>query len=215
MFLELGANIGTAGIYFCKKIAPNLKWLAFEPDAENFKLLCVNTILNDMEDRATLVNCGLGDKFDELTMYRNLSNPGGNGIFNNWLPSERNAPTETIKVIPLDAYLDENKIAAAEVKYIWMETEGFEAQVLLGAKNLLTQNPVPIFSEFNPMAWNKSGYFDKLVDLLKSVGYTNFIWVKEMMQRGQEKVYPLEKFWDWKNSDAWIGSLGDIFLIKQ
>ena len=215
IFLELGANIGTAGIYFCKKIAPDMKWLAFEPDAENFKLLRVNTILNDMEERATLVNCGLGDKFDELTMYRNLSNPGGNGIFNKWLPSERNFPTETIKVIPLDAYLAENKIAASEVKYIWIDTEGFEAQVLLGAKNLLTQNPAPIFMEFNPMPWNKTGYFDKLVALLKSVGYTHFIWILEMTQREQEKIYPIDKLFDWKNSDAWIGSLGDIFLIKN
>lgn len=214
-FLELGANIGTAGIYFCKKIAPHLKWLAFEPDAENFKLLRVNTILNDMEDRAILVNCGLGDKFDELTMYRNLSNPGGNGLFNNWLPSERNAPTETIEIIPLDAFLAENKIAASEVKYIWIDTEGFEAQVLFGAKNLLSQNAPPIFMEFNPMTWNKTGYFEKFVALLKSVGYTHFIWVLEMIQSGQEKIYPIEKLFDWQNSDAWIGSLGDIFLIKN
>ena len=215
MFFDLGANIGTAGIYFLKKIAPNIKWLAFEPDPENFKLLRVNTILNDLEDRATLVNCGLGDKFDELTMYRNLSNPGGNGIFNKWLPSERNAPTEKIKVIPLDSYLVENKIDAAEVKYIWIDTEGFEAQVLLGAKNFLTQNAPPIFMEFNPMPWNKTGYFDRFVALLKSVGYTHFIWVKEMLQSGEEKIYPIDLLFDWKNSDAWIGSLGDIFLIKN
>ena len=214
-FLELGANIGTTGIYFCKKIAPNLKWLAFEPDPENFKLLRVNTILNDMEDRATLVNCGLGDKFDELTMYRNLSNPGGNGMFNKWLPSERNAPTEKIKVIPLDSYLAENKIAASDIKYIWIDTEGFEAQVFLGAKNFLSQNAPPIFMEFNPMTWNKTGYFDRFVELLKSVGYTHFIWVLEMTQSGQEKIYPIDKLFDWKNSDAWIGSLGDIFLIKN
>ena len=215
MFLELGANIGTTGIYFLKKIAPNFKWLAFEPDPENFKLLRVNTILNDLEDKATLVNCGLGDKFDELTMYRNLSNPGGNGIFNKWLPSERNAPTEKIKVIPLDSYLAENKIDAAEVKYIWIDTEGFEAQVLLGAKNFLTQNAPPIFMEFNPMPWNKSGYFEKFVALLKSVGYTHFIWVLELTKTGQEKIYPIDGILEWKNSDAWIGSLGDIFLIKN
>lgn len=64
-FLDLGANIGTTGIYFCKKLAPNLKLISFEPDPENFKMLRINAILNDMEDKATLVNCGLGDKFEE------------------------------------------------------------------------------------------------------------------------------------------------------
>ena len=214
IFLELGANVGTAGIYFCKKLAPNLKYLAFEPDAENFKLLHVNIILNDLDNRATAVNFGLGEVFEEQQMYMNLANPGGNGMFNKWLPDERNFPTETINIIPLDAFFAENKIAAQDVKYIWIDTEGYEAQVLLGAKNILSQNPAPIFMEFNPMAWNKTGYFERFIDLLKTVGYTHFIWVLEMIQRKEEKVYPIDKLWDWKNSDNWIGSLGDIFLIK-
>jgi len=214
IFLELGANVGTAGIYFCKKLAPNLKYLAFEPDAENFKLLHVNIILNDLDNRATAVNFGLGEVFEEQQMYMNLANPGGNGMFNKWLPDERNFPTETINIIPLDAFFAENKIAAQAIKYIWIDTEGYEAQVLLGAKNILSQNPAPIFMEFNPMAWNKTGYFERFIDLLKTVGYTHFIWVLEMLQSKEEKVYPIDKLWDWKNSDNWIGSLGDIFLIK-
>ncbi|MBQ3451322.1 MAG: FkbM family methyltransferase, partial [Selenomonadaceae bacterium] len=213
-FLELGANIGTAGIYFCKKIAPNLKYIAFEPDAENFKLLHINTILNDLDDDSILVNFGLGEIFEEQQMYKNLSNPGGNGMFNKWLPSERNFPTETIKIIPLDVFFAENNLVAEDVKYIWIDTEGYEAQVLLGAKNLLTKNPAPIFMEFNPMAWNRTGYFERFVDLLKTVGYTHFIWILEMFQRKKEIIYPIDKLWDWKNSNNWIGSLGDIFLIK-
>ena len=214
-FLELGANIGTAGIYFCKKIAPNLKYIAFEPDAENFKLLRINTILNDLNDNSILVNFGLGEVFEEQQMYKNLANPGGNGMFNKWLPSERNFPTETIKIIPLDAFFAENNLAAENVKYIWIDTEGYEAQVLLGAKNLLTKNPVPIFMEFNPMAWNKTGRFERFVDLLKMVGYTHFIWIPETFQHKEEIIYPIDKLWDWKNSNNWIGSLGDIFLIRK
>ncbi len=210
-FLDLGANIGTTGIYFLKKFTPNLKLLAFEPDAENFKLLRVNTILNDLEERATLINCGLGEKFDEMTMYRDLHNPGNDSLFK----LDDSQPTETIKIIPLDAYLSENKIAAEDVKYIWIDTEGFEAQVLLGAKNLLAKNPAPLFMEFNPMVWNKSGNFEKFFALLQGVGYTHFIWVLEMIQSGKEILHPLEKLFDWKNSTADIGSQGDIFLIRR
>ena len=209
-FFDLGANIGTTGIYFCKKLAPNLKCLAFEPDAENFKLLRINAILNDMEDKVTLVNFGLGDKFDEMTMYKDLFNPGHNNV----TEPKDNVPTETIKIIPLDSYLDENKIAAEEVKYIWIDTEGFEPQVLLGAKNLLVKNPAPVHMEFNPKEWNKSGFFDRFVELLKAVGYSHFIWVQEIIRLGEEKIYPIDKLWDWKNTNAGFGELGDIFLIK-
>ena len=213
-FLDLGANIGTTGIYFCKKLAPNLKCLAFEPDAENFKLLRINTILNDMEDKMTLVNCGLGENFDTMTMYRDLKNPAANSV----IKYNDDKPTETIKIIPLDSYLAENKIAAEEVKYIWIDTEGFEAQVLLGAKNLLAKNPAPVFMEFNPTTWNKNGYFDRFVALLKSLGYSHFIWIKEMSQLSEEKIYPTEKLLDWKNSELGFGGKkgygGNIFLIK-
>ena len=209
-FLDLGANIGTTGIYFLKNLAPNLKLLAFEPDAENFKLLRVNIILNDLDSKATAVNCGLGDTFDTMTMYRNLQNPGGNGIF----PYQDNMPTETIKIMPLDAYFAENKIPARDVKYIWIDTEGFEAQVLLGAKNLLSENPAPIFMEFNPMMWNKSGRFEEMFALLKAVGYTHYIWIPELLKTGEDKLHPIDELLIWRSSDYWIGSLGDIFLVK-
>ena len=212
-FLDLGANIGTTGIYFTKKLAPNLKLLAFEPDAENFKLLRTNLILNDIgDDKAIAVNCGLGDKFDEMTMYRNLQNPGGNGMFSHLL--QEDFPTETVKIIPLDFYLAENNIASREVKYIWIDTEGFEPQVLLGAKNLLAENTAPIFMEFNPMIWSKSGYLGKMIDLLKTVGYTHYIWIPELEQTGKEKLYTIDELWNFKDSTNWIGSMGDIFLLK-
>ena len=182
-----------------------MKLIAFEPDAENFKLLRVNTILNDMEDKATLVNCGLGDKFDTMTMYRDLSNPAANGVFK----VSEGASTETIKIIPLDSYFAENKIAAEEVKYIWIDTEGFEPQVLLGAKNLLTKNPAPIFMECNLRAWDKSGRFDDMLALL-SEHYPYFIHVQ-----GGEKIYPLYVLKTIERPDNTLGQIGDIFLIKK
>ena len=212
----MGANIGTTGIYFLKKFAPNLKLIAFEPSAENFKLLRINTILNDMEDKATLVNCGLGDKFDEMTMYVLPQDYGCNSVIAKYFDGQ---PTETIKIIPLDAYLAENKIAASQVKYIWIDTEGFEAQVLLGAKNLLTQNPAPIFMECNPKAWKNSGSIDKMITLLKKVGYTGFIPISTLLETGKEEICPFENLFaiakNLEKSSNILGRVGDIFLIRK
>ena len=211
-FLDLGANIGTTGIYFTKKLAPNLKLLAFEPDAENFKLLRVNLILNDMnDDKVTAVNCGLGDKFDEMILYRDLENPG----HNSFTDPKDNIPTETVKIMPLDSYFAENKISARDVKYIWIDTEGFEPQVLFGAKKILTENPAPLFMEFNPMVWSKSGNLREMINLLKEVGYAHYLWIPEIEQTGEEKLYSVENLWDFSNSTNPIGSMGDIFFIKD
>ncbi|MBE8953975.1 MAG: FkbM family methyltransferase [Quinella sp. 1Q7] len=206
-FLDLGANIGTTGIYFTKKLAPNLKLLAFEPDAENFKLLSVNLLLNDLgDDKVTIVNSGLGDKFDEMTMYRDLENPGSNRL----VQYKADMPHETIKIMPLDSYLAENNIAARDVKYIWIDTEGFEAQVLLGAKNLLTENPAPIFVEFNLGAWRKSGCFDEFFAIIAGK-YSHFI----LLDYGKETLYPIDALRTLTPPTEGFGRIGgDIFLIK-
>ena len=205
-FLDLGANIGTTGIYFTKELAPNLKLLAFEPDPENFKLHRINLLLNDIgNDKATLVNCGLGDKLDEMTMYRNLRNPAQNNV----TKPKDNVPTETIKITPLDAYLAKNNIAAQDVKYIWIDTEGFEPQVLLGAKNLLRKNPAPIFMECNLKAWDKSGRFEDMMALLAE-SYSHFVHV----QSG-DTAYPLDALRIIERPNTPLGKIGDIFLIRK
>lgn len=205
-FLDLGANIGTTGIYFLKKFTPNLKLLAFEPDAENFKLLRTNLILNDLEDSATVVNCGLGEESSEMTMYRNLFRPNTNTLFKRG----EDMPTATIKIIALDDYLAENKIAAEEVKYIWIDTEGFEAKILLGAKNLLAQNPVPIFTECNLGSWDETGAFEPMMKLLAE-NYSHFVFA----QGDTDILYPLEDLRKIKRPNNPQGMIGDIFLIRK
>ena len=210
-FLDLGANIGTTGIYFLKKLTPNLKLLAFEPDPQTCKMHRINVLLNDMENAATVVNCGLGNAASELTFYRHISNSGANSF----IEGAGMKPIGTVKIVALDSYLAENNIAAQEVKYIWIDTEGFEAQVLLGAKNLLAENPAPIFMECNLTAWEKSGLFEDMMSLL-ATRYTHFIMFSggnETANRN-ETLYPLDALRTIERPKNALGQVGDIFLIK-
>ena len=209
-FLDLGANIGTTGLYFIKELAPKLNLLAFEPDTENFKMHRLNIILNDLEASTTLVNCGLSNETSELTFYNNGSNPGARGFIKNNASSQ---PLATVKVIPLDTYLAENKIAPQEVKYVWIDTEGFENRVLLGAKNLIKENPVPIFMELNLRAWDKSGLFEDMMTLLTKY-YSHIIFFPLLSNR--KKPYPIEILRTMERTrNAQFGQISDIFLIKK
>ena len=210
LFLDLGANIGTSGIYFTKVLSPGLKLLAFEPDPENFKLLRTNLVLNDMEENATAENYGLGIEESEMTIYRDAVNPGHNGLYSN----DSGVAGETVRIIPLDKYFTEKNLSPKDVKYIWIDTEGFEPQVLIGMKNILTANPAPIFMEFNPRIWQQSGYFDKMMKFFNGL-YENYVWVAKTIVTGQIEVYPIEKLLEFKNSQANFGTLGDIFLIHE
>ena len=213
LFLDLGANIGTTGIYFLKKLTPNLKLLAFEPDPENFKLLRTNLILNDIEENSITENFGLGEVESEMTMYRVPENPGFNSVC--FHKESDGRESETINIITLDKYFAENKLSPKDIKYIWIDTEGFEAQVLLGMKNILTENPAPIFMEFNANAWNASGNYDKMFELLKNL-YEGWIWIKEIYGAETINVRPIENLMEFKNSSINGGEgLRDIFLIHE
>ena len=212
IFLDIGANIGTTGIYFLKKFAPNLKLLAFEPDPENFKLLRANLILNDLYEKTTVENYGLGNVESEQTMYRMPNNPGSNGMYTNFFLDD--APVEKVKIISLDKYFVEKNISPKDVKYIWIDTEGFEPQVLLGMKNILQENPAPVFFEFNPQRWQETGCYEKLVDFLKEL-YVGYIWTKEYFQTKKFTVNKIEDLLKFRNSTDAAGFIGDIFLIHE
>ena len=166
------------------------------------------------QNKAVAENFGLGVETSEMTMYRNIDNPGGNGMYLDFLKPKDEWESEPIKIIPLDKYFAENKLRPKDIKYIWIDTEGFEAQVLLGARNILTENPAPIFMEFSPRFWQQSGHYEKMMKLLTE-NYKGYILILETMRTKQIKVYPIEKLWEFQNSKEWIGAMGDIFLIHE
>ena len=83
-------------------------------------------------------------------------------------------------------------------------------QVLLGAKNLIANNPAPIFMECNLNAWHKSGHFEEILTLL-SESYSHFI----LFHNGEEILYPLEALPTLERPKDTLGQIGDIFLIRK
>ena len=215
-FLDIGAHIGTSGIYFVKKFTPNLKLLAFEPDSENIKFLRINLILNDMEKNTSIEPCAVGATDSEQILYK--AGSGAHSFFN-----YRNdvVESESMKIVSLDNFLEKKRITPEDIKYIWIDTEGFEAQVVIGAKNLLAKNPAPLYMEFSPTFWNKSGYYDKMMEVLMKY-YSKFIFIGETLKKGTKTLQPIENLWEFKNST--INRMGaaseelvreNIFLVKK
>lgn len=209
-FLDLGANIGTTCIYFKKKFDESLKILAFEPDPTNYMLLKINLMINHVDKDSIAEQLGLGAENSEQLMHINFANPGNNSIY----PDSLDLPTEKIHIVALDDYLIENSISGEEIKYIWIDTEGFEAQVILGAKNLITRYSIPIFMEFNPTIWNKTGVYDDMVQLLESC-YESYVHIPEFIENnGKAQLHSISELLNFKKTEAITGSMGDIFLIK-
>ena len=160
-FLDIGANIGTTSIYFQKKIDNDTTIIAFEPDPETYKILRTNFVLNDMPENSVLENYGLSDVEDDMMLNRSWYNPGANSLL-----TRHDNGEVPVHLVSLDNYLESKKINLDEIKYIWIDTEGFEAQVFGGMKKLISNQSIPIFFEWNPDCYMRNETFDGFVKLL-------------------------------------------------
>lgn len=202
-FLDLGANIGTTSIYFKKKIDSDIKVLAFEPDPETYKLLCANFILNEMPEDSILENCGLADKEEDMVLHRSPNNPGGNSLV-----VEHHDSDVSVHVVTLDDYLDSKNINLGEIKYIWIDTEGFEAQLFGGMKKLISSQNIPIFMEWNPSCYVYADIFDEFVNMITN-NFSGYIDIGEV-KGGNAVIHKSSDLW--KTKDCVMQT--DIFLIK-
>lgn len=202
-FLDLGANIGTTSIYFQKKLDAEVKVLAFEPDPETYRLLRANFILNGMPEDSILENYGLADKETDMVLHRSDVNPGANSLI-----LDHNNGDVSVHVVTLDDYLERNNISMDEIKYIWIDTEGFEAQLFMGMKKLIATQSVPIFLEWSSPFYVHNGIFDDFVNLITD-NFKCYIDLSEI-KSGNKTVHNTTDLWNYKNRMDQT----DIFLIK-
>lgn len=164
-FFDIGANIGTTSIYVKSKLLPLFDIIAFEPIKETFKLLKTNFVINDIEDYV-LNNIALSNASSEYLMKKNDSNSG-----NCEITDEYTENTEIVIGTTLDDYIIENKTDISKPIVLWIDTEGFEIDVILGAKKILRSKPA-LFFEFNPYKYGDRIQY--LVDVL-SESYSKYI----------------------------------------
>jgi FkbM family methyltransferase len=68
VIIDCGSNIGLSVLFF-KRLYPNARIIAFEPDPETFEMLEKNVAANHLRD-VTLHNCALSEQDGVLTLYR-------------------------------------------------------------------------------------------------------------------------------------------------
>ena len=162
--LNIGANIGMICI---PAVARGFfeNFIAIEPDPENFKLLKVNTTLNNLDSKAILINSAVGLKKETKTLIRCKTNRGSHRISEGAL-GELGESAITVQVDSLQELISEFAISNL---FIVIDVEGYEGYVLEGAKEILRSNP-PIMLEFSPLQLSEESY-SLLRDNLMKGGY--------------------------------------------
>jgi FkbM family methyltransferase len=133
-FLDIGANVGTYTVLataVCKS-----RVLAFEPDPSNAARIHQNLEANAVSDRATVYQVALGARegIAAFTVGKNTQNR---------IATADDRSVQEVELRTLDSIP-----GAKNAQFIKLDVEGFEAEVLVGASDLLkSKNLVAIVTE--------------------------------------------------------------------
>lgn len=166
--LDIGANIGRTVLRAAVAVGPLGRVVGFEPDPLNFSRLQRNISLNPYTN-IRLMPVGLGPQNTELKLFVSSgSNRGGNRI-----AESGSGEYSVVPVRRLDELSDELRLDRVDL--IKIDVEGFELNVLRGARALLQQFRPVLFLEVNEHFLNLQGDSGReLILFLKELGYQRF-----------------------------------------
>ena len=161
--VDIGAHMGFHTINFAKN---GSQIYAFEPQKHLYNQICANVFLNELNEKITCFNIGLGEtnkrsSFGSLDRHNTLNwnegytveliNYGGRSL-------EDNLGTDEIEIRTLDSF-------NFTPHFIKMDVEGYELKTFQGAKQTLKKHhPILLFESFPN---SKEDVFN----FLKGIGY--------------------------------------------
>ena len=197
IIFDVGANIGDTALRFAKLTGETGQVYSFEPDSVNYKKLRLNIENNSFKNIHTY-NIGLGSKNSIEKLYRvNPENKGMNRI----MTSENSSSEFTeINIRTIDDIVNESSIKRVDLLKI--DVEGFEFEVLNGAKTILQKFKPVLFIEIDEQNLKQNNTTPKnLFNFLISAGYTITIAQRQQIISG--------------NESNWINAHFDILCMPQ
>lgn len=163
--IDIGSNIGQTALICAKSIGKTGKIIGFEPDTINFEKAQRNIKLNSFSN-ITIHNLALGQRKEEVPLKINSpQNRGGNRI-DRTLTDSKNI----IQVDTLDNIVSKLNISAVDL--IKIDVEGFELEVLNGAKETIDKFKPLMFIEMNDKNLKEQNVSAK--ELLSSLLHNNY-----------------------------------------
>lgn len=148
--IDIGANIGYYTLQFARSAGPGGRVYAFEPDAENFRLLGKNLEANGYKN-VDAVRKAVSNATGKLRLYISHENMGDHRVY----PKYDGQACEEIDAVSLDEYFKDDAGAFDLVK---MDIQGAELTALEGMTALLARNSeIKLMAEFCPSALKLCG----------------------------------------------------------
>ena len=139
-FLDVGAHNGdtvlTLALYAKNNNRDDIRFVAFEPDEVKSNFIKVAADANDLNIKIYLLAVGEKDRY----VSRNADMPLHSGA----VAYSEKSQNDDVRMINLDSLFDE----LGEVGFLHLDVEGWEAKVLEGSNNILTNYRPIIVAEY-------------------------------------------------------------------
>ena len=159
VFVDVGANIGQHSIFVSKVVGDRGLVISFEPITKLYLQFLKSIEINNLKNiKSHNFACGDINEDSQISICKN--NAGASSI----LIKNKNQEIQKIKIRKLDDFIK------SKVDFIKIDVEGYEPQVIFGAKNIIKKYKPKILLEYNPNAYHDKGL--GMFSFLIEEGYT-------------------------------------------
>jgi len=138
--IDVGGNLGFFVLILNELVGNSGKIYSFEPSKNLNQKLASSIKINNLQN-VTLVNLALGESEGTTTLHFNPKQSGLSSIVSE---IDSNSLSEEINITTLDKF---SANLSGRVSFIKIDTEGYEPQVLRGAKELIKRDRPTIYIE--------------------------------------------------------------------
>ncbi len=124
-------------------------------------------ILNNCED-IRLVGCALSNETGSATLSLSRDNMGDHRIV---MEDMEGRNSERVKTDTLLNWISSNP---ADIKYIWIDSQGYEGFILDGGSEFLARSRIPVWMEFWPYQYRNNGSLELVLSVISRL-YPCFI----------------------------------------
>lgn len=188
--IDIGANIGAHSLTMARLVGPAGRVLAFEPNPPVRRRLQRNVELNDLLQVTVIPRAaGACSARLQLMVPAEDSREGANPGLASLVALETPHTIVDVDVSPLDAVAD--ALQVGRVAVIKIDVQGYECQVLQGAKKTLGVSAPVVMFEYEPWAWSRAGTtYEDARRLLESFSYD--LWCVGAVAGGETRLVPLK-----------------------
>jgi len=152
-FVDIGANIGSYTILASAHVGAST--IAFEPNPQTFNSFKKNILLNRIESKCEIYQMALGAKKTEVKFTHDSDTT-------NHVATAKETKTINIQLDTLDEMLANHQVP----RLIKIDVEGFESEVIAGAKLTLANEQLQaVIIELNGLGSKRYGTHEELVHL--------------------------------------------------